>query len=298
LKEKSSLLLKNDSTGRPLFNIKDLYAGEIIVQPNTLLDSTYGIDILSPFSEQYSQAPLPAFTIQPDMQEAFEARNVEMRVQNIYAVDRIKQFDEPLTDSSGFYKKPGNSYFLDNYTRFTTIEEVLREYVTEVSLVKNKGKFHIIVNGEQSFLNNPLVLIDRIPVFEADKLMAVDPLKIKRLEIVPQRYYFEPVKIEGILSFTSYKGDLAGLEIVVVDYEGLQMQRVFYSPVYEMEGQIKSRLPDLRNLLFWAPLVNTNTKNAVSFYTSDREGECIGIVQRVSANGEAGSHYFTFTIKK
>ncbi|HEY5325523.1 MAG TPA: hypothetical protein VIJ27_00855, partial [Mucilaginibacter sp.] len=63
-------------------------------------------------------------------------------------------------------------------------------------------------------------------------------------------------------------------------------------------GQIKSRLPDFRNLLFWAPKVNPNTKNAVSFYTSDREGEYIGIVQGVTANGEAGSHYFTFTVKK
>ena len=293
---------KSDSTGRLLFNTKDLYGGEIIVQPNTLLDSTYRIDILSPFSEQYSQTRLPAFTIKPDMPEAFEARNVEMQVQNIYAGDRTKQFDEPLTDSSGFYEKPVNSYLLDNYTRFTTMEEVLREYVSEVILQRRQGKFHIRLNGEQSFLDDPLVLIDGIPVFDADKLIAVDPLKIKKLEVVPQRYFYGPASMEGILSFTSYKGDLAGLEIdphaIVVDYEGLQTQRVFYSPVYEKEGQIKSRLPDFRNLLFWAPKVNPNTKNAVSFYTSDREGEYIGIVQGLTANGEAGSHYFTFTVKK
>ena len=295
-------IAKSDSTGQLLFNTKDLYAGEIFVQPNTQLDSIYRIDIQSPFSEQYSQTPVPVFTINPEMQEAFEKRNVEMQVQNIYAGDRTKQFFEPATDSSGFFKKPVNSYLLDNYTRFTTMEEVLREYVREVNLVKHQGKFHIKVLGENRFLDDTLVLVDGIPVFDADRLMNIDPLLIKKLEIVPQKYYYGPASMEGILSFASYKGNLAGMEIdphaIVVDYEGLQMQRVFYSPVYDSDARQKSRLADLRNLLFWSPSVTAGGKNPVSFYTSDQEGQYIGIVQGITPNGEAASNSFTFTVKQ
>ncbi len=225
-----------------------------------------------------------------------------MQIQNIYAGDRTKQFKEPITDSSGFYKNPDNSYLLDNYTRFTTMEEVLREYVTEVSVVRHHGKYHLRVAGQGTFLEDPLILLDGIPVFDADKLIAIDPLAIRKLEVITNRYYYGPVSMEGIVSFTSYKGNLAGMEIdphtLVVDYEGLQMQRIFYSPVYDTESQLKSRLADFRNLLFWSPSVNANDKNAVSFYTSDQEGQYIGLVQGIAANGEAGSCYFSFTVKK
>ena len=40
---------KSDSTGSLLFNTKDMYGQEIVVQPNSLADSTYRIDMQSPF---------------------------------------------------------------------------------------------------------------------------------------------------------------------------------------------------------------------------------------------------------
>ena len=42
-------------------------------------------------------------------------------------------------DTLAFYYEPYKTYLLDNYTRFTTMEEVLREYVVEVNVGK-EGK--------------------------------------------------------------------------------------------------------------------------------------------------------------
>jgi hypothetical protein len=150
-------------------------------------------------------------------------------------------------------------------------------------------------------LYDPIALVDGIPLFDGDKVMALDPLLIKRLEVIPQRYFYGPATLEGILSYTSYKGNQAGVEIdphaIVVDYEGLQMQRVFYSPVYDTDNQVNSRVPDYRNLLFWSPGVKANGTDPVSFYTSDQPGVYVGILQGITANGEAGSAQFTFTVK-
>jgi hypothetical protein len=294
---------KSDSSGNLLFNTKDFYGDEIVVQPNTQLDSIYRIDISDPFSEQYSKRPFPPIDIKPDMQEAIENQNLGMQVQNIYSGKRIRQFYEPVENASGFYNKPIKTYLLDDYTRFTTMEEVLREYVKEVNVVQRQKRFHIKVLGEQSILDgDPLVLIDGVPEFNMDKVMAIDPLLIKKLEVVPQTYFYGPSVQQGIFSFTSYKGNLGGVEIdphaLVVDYEGLQMERVFYSPVYQTEAQIKDHLPDFRNLLFWSPSVTANSTTPVSFYTSDQEGKYIAIVQGIAANGEAASSSFTFEVKK
>jgi hypothetical protein len=296
---------KSDSAGRLVFNTRQLYGpGEIVAQTNSERDTAYHIDILSPFSEQYSKYPLSKLNLTRDMQNAIEEGSLGTQVQNIYWANKIKHFYEPAVDSSGFYSTPFKTYLLDNYTRFTTMEEVLREYIREVWVTRSQKRYHIkVLNGNGFLDGDPLVMLDDVPVFNIDKVMAIDPLKVRKLEDVPYRYYWGPSVYEGILSFTTYKGDLGGVEIdpraVVLDYEGLQLQREFYSPVYDTEQAAKSRMPDFRSLLYWAPEINTSAsgKNQLSFYTSDQTGKYIGIVQGITAEGDAASQYFNFDVR-
>jgi hypothetical protein len=238
------------------------------------------------------------------MQKALEEHSLGMQVQNVYAGSKIKRFYDVAVDSSGYFARPYKQYLLDNYVRFTTMEEVLREYVKEDNIVRSRGRYHIKVLNEKGFLEgDPLVLLDDVPVFNIDKVMAIDPLKVRKLEVVRDRYYYGPTVSEGMFSFTTYKGDLGGVEMdphaVVLDYEGLQLQREFYSPVYDTEKAEKSRVPDFRNLLFWAPDVNTNQagKGQVSFFTSDQKGKYVGSVQGITDDGDAASQYFSFEVK-
>ncbi|MFC0519024.1 hypothetical protein ACFFGT_32730 [Mucilaginibacter angelicae] len=296
---------RSDSAGRLAFNTRQLYGpGEIVAQTNSEKDTSYRIDILSPFSEQYSKYPLPQFNLTRSMQKAIEEGSLGIQVQNIYWGNKTKHFYEPAVDSSGFYAIPYKTYLLDNYTRFTTMEEVLREYVREVWVNRSQKRYHIKVLNGNGFLDaDPLVMLDDVPVFNIDKVMAIDPLKVRKLEDVPYRYYWGPSVYEGVLSFTTYKGDLGGVEIdpraVVLDYEGLQLQREFYSPLYDTEQAAKSRMPDFRNQLYWAPDINTSVagKTQMSFYTSDQTGKYIGVVQGITAQGDAASQYFSFEVK-
>ncbi|SDP99123.1 hypothetical protein SAMN05428975_4914 [Mucilaginibacter sp. OK268] len=296
---------KSDSLGRLVFNTKQLFGpGEIIAQTNSERDTSFRIDVLSPFSEQYTKYGLPSINITPAMQRALEEHSLGMQVQNIYAGNKMKQFYDPGVDSSGFFGKPNKTYLLDNYTRFTTMEEVLREYIREVNVVRSHKRYHIKVLSETGFLDgDPLVMLDDVPVFNIDKVIAIDPLKVKRLEVIRERYYYGPSVQEGILSYTTYKGDLGGVEMdphaVVLDYEGLQLQREFYSPVYDTDEAAKSRIPDFRSLLFWQPNVNITPggKSQLTFYTSDQTGKFIGLIQGLTPNGDVGSQYFTFDVK-
>ncbi|ASU36648.1 hypothetical protein MuYL_4765 [Mucilaginibacter xinganensis] len=292
---------QSDSLGHLLYSTKDFYGpGEIVAQTNTTLDTTYRIDVQSPFSEQYSKVTLPKFEFLNGSQSALQAHSVGVQVLNIYSANNLKRFFTPVVDSSAFYGKPYKTYKLDDFTRFTTMEEDLREYVSEDNIVRSKGKFHIKVLNDHGFLDgDPLVLIDGVPVFDVNKIFTVDPLKVRKLEVIRDRFYYGQSAHEGIFSFTTYKGDLGGVELdpkaVVIDYEGLQLHRQFYSPVYDSETQAASRIPDFRNLLFWAPSVNNGGK--LSFYTSDQAGKYVGVVQGITANGDAGSQYFTFEVK-
>lgn len=296
---------KSDDDGKLLFNTKELFGpNEIVVQTNTEIDSLHKIEVLSPFAEQYSKAALPAFSLTPAMQKSLEEESLGMQVQNIYAGNKLKRFFDADVDSSAFYNHAYKSYKLDDYTRFTTMEEVLREYVSAVNVFKPSGRFHLKMIDERGLMSgDPLVMVDGVPVFNIDKVLAIDPLKVSKLDVVNERYYWGPSAYEGILSFTTYKGDLGGVEMdphaVVIDYEGMQLQREFYAPVYETETQQKNRIPDFRNLLFWAPDVNTGAQfgSKVTFYTSDQTGKYIGLIQGITRDGDAGVQTFSFDVK-
>lgn len=296
----------SDSTGRLLFNTRDFYgSGEIIVQTNSQTDSTYRIDIKNPFSDQYSPTTIPSFALLPAMESTLTEGSINMQVQNIFKGNDLKEFYAKQIDAGPFYGTPGKTYKLDDYTRFTTIEEVLREYVTSISVSKRQNKFNVsIFNDHKPLGFKPLIMLDGVPVFDQDKIFHQDPLTIQKLEMVTTDYMYGPVVFNGIMSFATYKGDLKGLELdphaVVLDYEALQLERKSYSPVYDSQQLQNSPLPDFRSTLYWNPNVNTgvNGKCSATFYIGDKPGRYIGVIEGISANGGTGTGYFSFEVKK
>jgi hypothetical protein len=299
---------KSDSTGNVLFSTKGFYGpSELIAQTNDTKDSLYRVEIANPFSDQFSRSPFPEFQFDKRFTNTLSTSSINMQVQNIYT-GKARRFSYPLIDTGAFYGKPDNVYMLDNYTRFTTMEEVLREYVTQAIVGISDKKFRIrvltIEGLKGGLIDNPLILFDGIPIFNVNKLMAIDPLKVKELDIMAQSYFYGPTISGGVFSFSTYKGDLGGVEIdphaVVVDYEGLQLDREFFSPVYETEAQVNNRLPDFRSVLFWSPDVHTDGtgKTSLSFYTSDQTGNYTGVIQGITADGKPGMQTFNFSVKK
>jgi hypothetical protein len=120
---------------------------------------------------------------------------------------------------------------------------------------------------------------------------------------VPEKYINGEYTFEGIVSFTTYRGELDDFKLnpktVKLDYEGLQMKREFFSPVYETAEQAASRVPDFRNVLYWTPEVKTDKNGSarLSFFTSDIKGKYVATLQGIDENGNAGSYTFSFEVE-
>ncbi len=127
--------------------------------------------------------------------------------------------------------------------------------------------------------------------------MNIDPLKIKKIEIVNRKFFLGSVVASGIFALYSYNNDMAGLQMnsraLILDYEGLQLQREFYSPKYDNHPKpAPNGLPDFRNVLAWEPniVIGKSGEAEISFYSSDRKGKYIGIVEGINQNGRGGEH--------
>lgn len=266
----------------------------------------YIITINDPFSASMDTEKLSDLQLAEASRHNLVARSIAMQVQDIFYYDQwASQIEQPQVDSSAFYGRADATYYLDDYTRFPVMEEVMREYVPGVFVRKRKDGFHFIVlNGFSGgvLYGDPMVLVDGVPVLDVDDVMRMDPLRVKKLEVVTRRYFLGHSTFPGIVSYTTYNGDLGGLELdagaVSLNYEGLQLKRKFFKPEH-LRVNAADRMPDQRYLLHWEPNINIDKDGTtkVEFYTSDVPGQYRIVVEGLDENGYSGSRSDTFTVK-
>ena len=286
--------IRSNEQGLVQFEMPDFYGARDVVLQVASGDSAYKIDVINPFSETSAVLKVPIFDLTETLKNQLMTRSLAMQIQNSYYNQYTYQPLLSRTDSSSFYGTPDELYLLDTYTRFTVMEEVLSEYVPGVNVRRHNKHFALRVNNipyREMFDQDPLILLDGVPVFGTDRLMAFSALKIKSLEVVTKRYFLGYSMLPGIISFRTYKNDFAGFQLdphsLVIDYDGLQAQREFYAPQYTTPAQTESRLPDFRNLLYWNPQVLTSAqgKANLTFYTSDQEGTYLIVAQGMTTDG-------------
>lgn len=300
---------RSDDKGEVRFEVKEFFGPkEVTVQTNLRQDSTYRFEMANPFSKSPLTSGLSSFKFDKNLENTLLTRSVNMQTINAFLPKWYKETKYVFPDSLAFFGKPDEKYFLDDFTRFPTMEEVMREYVRGVMVRRRQKEFHFFMMDKlfpQTFFNDdPLILLDGIPIFNTDKIMAFDPLKVKKIELMSARYFLGFGVFTGIVSLSTYRGDLAGFEldprILVMPYEGPQIKREFYAPKYDTPVNMQSRIPDFRNLLHWAPDVKTDAqgKAQISFYTSDQVGHYRVIVQGMTKNGLVGSKTFSFEVTR
>ena len=173
-------------------------------------------------------------------------------------------------------------------------------------MVVRNGQLRIRMSDELSgdlYDDHILLLLDGVPLRNVDRIFAYDPLKIKKLDVLPRQYLVGSSWFNGIASFETFEGRFDGFEldpsIVTVDYEGLQLQREFYSPVYQNENQRSDRVPDHRTTLLWQTgiIKDKDDKTDIQFYTSDQRGRFLIVMEGITAAGEIFNASTTITVE-
>jgi len=294
----------SDSFGRIAFDLKKIYgSGNIVLQ--TGIDSTAHIQVADPWENGFPADIAPSLRLTKDLEPALRNAVLYNRIaQKPMPANRF--FFPDAADSSAFFGIPEKTYLLDDYTRFGTLDEVFREFIPEVQVRKTRNDYKLRVDHAplgEFFSDDPLMLLDGVPYFNTNEVMAFDTRKIRKIDIVNRHYYQGSLDYPGIINFSSYEGDGGGIPLnpnaLILEYEGLQLRREFAAPEYATPEQLSSRQPDFRRLLYWAPSLWTGEtgQSQVHFFTGDDKGRYLVVAQGLSDSGLAGSGTTTFEVK-
>ena len=254
-------------------------------------EDIYRLDIQSPFSSSHPYEPLPPLYLNRTWKDYLSMRNLSSQVVRTYTVDSINHFSSvvPFNDLA-----PTKQYILDEYTRFSSIEETFTEFIYEARIRKIDGKrtFSLINDAKKGYtLDYVLVLLDNMPVVDHDFMCNYNAALVKKINIHLGRHIYGNNLYSGIIHFVTDKGNYPNIKFEdytqIVEFEGTQPYRYFYSPTYDGGDNI-TRMPDFRHTLLWEPLVESRDAKSITipFYTSDISGKYDVKVEGISKEGK------------
>ena len=216
------------------------------------------IELESPFVNA-PVAPVEKLHLSSAIEDALLSRSVAMQIERQFTGDTL--LDPLAVRQPGLFGEDEIVYVLDDYTRFTTMEEVLIEFVQELKARRRSdGSREIQVRLNDgtiwTFSSLPsLMMIDGVPVFDQEKILQYDPLLVQEIRIYPRTYYIGKRSFDGIANFVTYKHNLPGFQfgnnVRVVDYQGVSWPTAYTGA--SLVG--KDDYPDYRQTIYWHPLL-------------------------------------------
>ena len=296
----------SDSGGIIRFEVGDL-AGEkeLVLQTNPGIDSSYAIELVTPYAGEGAHlSGSPEQNVFEASPAVVNAGIVSAQVQR-YFNPGAKLIDDSISGSEiPFYGKPDAVYLMSDYVHFSTVEEILREYVTTVGVQRRNGRlFPVVYNflaNRVPFSGAPLILVNGVPMFDHSRFMELNTDEFYSIAVVARKYFMGHQTFYGIVD-VRLNTDLKnfGRYATVVDYDGASVADQFYSPKYEDEPKRNNRIPDFRNVLYWNPRLDKdkNGNYAFDFYSSDLEGEYAIVVRAVADNGKVETSQTSIQVK-
>jgi len=287
------LVTTSDQEGRFLIKVPERKGNqEMFVVPEQSPDQSLEVRIDNDFSSDALPFSPGSYALQEDEKLLASRLSLQMQLQLAFLAESgpdtstITSRIEPIP----FYGKPEISIKLDEFVSLPNMEEVIENLLPYTYVIQTSGKADFLIKGDNPMISmyRPLILIDHIPVFDLDVVLALPPAKIDRIEVIREVYVLGDVKYGGIICFTSRQGDLAGMKLpegsYFFDYTSLQ------SPLPQLGPRYKggSKIPDSRNTLLWIDHLelHKNTPRKVSFQAASVPGNYLILFRGMSSEGE------------
>ncbi len=286
---------KTNEKGEFLFSLNNLYGlNDIFICPENLSDekNEYEIMINNSFSEEFIEAG--------DIPPVIGIDNIEL-IREVYMNAQIeKRFggkQEKETNQrtpSDFFNIGGNSKttLLSDFVTLKNMEELFTEIVPGVKFKKSKGEYSFSVFDENGVLlsENPLLLLDKIPIFDPNKIMEMDVAKIEKIEVINKTYLLGANTFQGVVLITTKTDNFGGIVFpglgTFVEFQALE-QPVNVSDDFSRNQLLSSRTPDFRTTLYWKPRVKIDSGEFFfDFVTSDRKGPYEIVIKGYTSTGQ------------
>lgn len=205
------------------------------------------MEFISPFARVLPQTlpSLQVYCSETDLQRRSLSAQREQAITEWRGMDSLNFSFDYMSATPQYH------YDLDEWTKFSTVREILVEFIRGVRRSKLNGanQLYTIDPYTKDFSRWPaLVLLDGMPVYDIDEVLEYDARLLKYVQIFTDRYTFGNTICQGVINFISQRGRLSNYKIDagsrLVSYQFPQDHPDFIYPAENTAGT-----------LYWNPCV-------------------------------------------
>ena len=249
------------------------YNGEMIFYAEGTDSESY-MEIADPFLENHDFVIHGNFLLSESDKDWILERSVAIQIANAYYGEGETKPLSALLKSDFLSKEGFKSYDLDDFTRFPTVEDAVREFVAEAWLrqTPNGAMFTMpYTENKSGSVDTVLTLLNGIPI-EPDYILKLNPLSIDKIELYQRQLRIGAWEYRGIINFQLYEFD-SDQTTLPASYRSFVANLAAPYSASNNQVQHNKRIPDFRSQLYWNPDYQSDgNKEELTFFTSDQEG--------------------------
>ncbi len=219
------------------------------------------------------------------------AKNVEsLNFRKIFGIQELTIQAAPAkkADPYPFYGVPTRVVRPKQFIDLLNFAEIARELLPQVKFrTYNRIPTLQLFNFQRNnfFNEQPLVLLNGIPVTDLNVIKDMGTREIDRIDICQTERFFGNLCFQGVLAIYSTNCDNSRLmesdDLIKFSLEAIQPDAILANPPEE-----SSKVPDLRQVLLWKPSLKPENTMELDFQTSDFRGNYRMILRGKNLNGQ------------
>lgn len=297
---KDMMVIRTDSAGMFFFALPDNYGNhDIFLCAEDLAGISTQLFIDNDFCTRPVTLASPFFDMNEEEKTAALKMAINHKINNAFRTDSLIVDTVTNQSSVSFYGTPAKVFILDDYIDLPTLEEYFNELPMTVKVKKNQGrKFFSFYNSQSEMsIYDPLVLIDWVAVDDIDRVLAMSPREIERIELINTPFVKGEIIYGGIISFVSKNADFAGIDLpnsgTFINYSFLEI----CNPVMPSEN-LNTIYPDSRNTIYWNPALETNIKGKteIIFTAPETPGKYVVLLRTLDRTGNISGYKTEFEV--
>jgi len=269
---------KTAPDGRFYFQMKRYYgkALTVVQLANQQDNRSMKISLFDPEGVKLEIPQLEYQDLPADFQKCIEKNRDAATFRKIFgqADIKIQEMPVPVTEQYPFYGLPSETVDPKLFLDLPNFNEIARELLPGVKF-RNFGRIPTMqvlnLPMHAYFTENPLVLLDGVPISDLGLIKELGTKEIEKIEIGQYERFFGIVNFKGFMAIHTVKKDFSGIPSSD-DFVKIALNGIHGQPVLVENAQQKSGEPDFRQLLLWNPSVPAVSAIKLNFKTSDIQG--------------------------
>ncbi len=296
---------KTNSKGEFQFYLSDIEGTiDFVLQPyKNNIDCSIKINYL--FTGENHSMFLRPLNLSKNIEDYINISSIYKQIENIYTATDSSANNKGIDKENNlrfFSSSIDHTIYLDKFIDLPNMENVFLEIIPSTKIKTNKGKKQFKMFSPETgrvIKGEPTIFVDGVYIPDQQKIIEMEPQKIKAITTVNSSYILGQYKMNGIISIFTKKGNCTDISLAKSAirrmYGVIRTSNIDYQ---NNDLKLIKHIPYLKNQLYWNGnlTANENGEGNFNFITSDAKKSYTIKIQGLTKDGNFISGQKTITV--